>query len=87
MARFSVKIAKSDGRSIIELADAEAGTAAKIACDLGFNCCSFVKKLPDGPGEYIYSSPEFLAAGRGVTTATWHYAGLSTMDQRAELRP
>ena len=66
MARFSVKIAKSDGRSIIELADAEAGTAAKIACDLGFNCCSFVKKLPDGPGEYIYSSPEFLAAGRGV---------------------
>jgi|JI10StandDraft_1071094.scaffolds.fasta_scaffold01001_17 hypothetical protein len=28
-----------------------------------------------------------LSASRGVTTATWHYAGLSTMDQRAELRP
>lgn len=66
MARFSVKIAKTGGRSVIELADAEAGTAAKIACDLGFNCYSFTKKLPGGPGEYLYSSPEFLATGRGA---------------------
>ena len=66
MARFSVNITAAGGRSIIELADAEAGTAAKIAADLGFNCYSFTKKLPGGPGEYIYSSPEFPTTGRGA---------------------
>ncbi len=66
MARFSVKTTKVKGRSIIELADAEAGTTAKIACDLGFNCYSLAKALPGGPGEYIHSSPEWLATGRGA---------------------
>jgi len=59
MERFHVRDLDAGGCPAVELSDAQAGTAARIALGFGFNCYSFTRLGPQGPEEYLYADPDF----------------------------